>query len=132
MKIVERHDLKSKAPKINWGPDFQNMPVDKKLRYMLKFCDSFNHALDIKHQEYLKSAEAGLKQEKQIMALENNLNGLRNVWNTEVANHNTASQEFQKTIANLQTMVRSEREKLKVLRSRWYVRLADWVMRRRK
>lgn len=105
-EVIQEHKLPKGAPRINWGPDFDEKSEDEKVAFLKKFADSFNFALDLMQRERNDLAERNAHLEKQLESNRNTINTQRTMVKQSTDMVNDVKKVYQEKIGKLEQKVR--------------------------
>ena len=104
--VIVKYQLPKKAPRINWGGDFDSMPQDEKVAYLKKFADSFNHALDLMQKERNEWIEKARSMETQFLNCQTQLQTQMSFVQETVRKENEVKHAYQNKINALEEKLR--------------------------
>jgi len=104
--IVKEHGLKGKAPRINWGKDFDDRPLDEKVAYLKKFANSFNEALRMMQDERNLWHKKAVNQEAQAAHMRKQVDQQRGIMQQIVQQENETKRVYQERINALEDKIR--------------------------
>lgn len=108
--IIEKHKLAKRAPKINWGEDFEAMPNLEKVVYLKKFANSFNNALDRMQQERNDWAHKANNFENQLRAAKDEIAKQKGLSQFFIQEQNKVKEIYQAKINALEAKIRELQE----------------------
>jgi hypothetical protein len=97
-EVIEKHQLPNKAPRINWGQDFEDRPPEERVAYMKKFCNSFNTALDMMQKERNNWLKKSNHFELQVIHFQDVINRQREFIQDSVRKENETKKIYQEKI----------------------------------
>jgi hypothetical protein len=97
-RIKRLPGMRSKAPPIKWGADYQKLSLRRRLRYAENIASAMNHAADVIQTERQGLIEVARQQEKQIKQLAAELKNQGEIINSELTRANEEKQELLKKI----------------------------------
>jgi predicted nucleic acid-binding Zn-ribbon protein len=105
-EVIEEYQLPKRCPQINWGPDFEDRPLQDKVSFLKKFADSFNHALDLMQQERNALIAKCDTQEKQLVQNRSVVDQQRNLLQQATTQNNDTKQAYQTKINKLEAKLK--------------------------
>lgn len=116
---LEQLDVKiQKLKMINFGPDFEAQPADKKIRYLKKLASSMNQAADMLQTERNDLLVLVDALKKQIEYAEQNALQHKNTMNNALTAFNLENQELMKEVQKAQKTVKEKERAIDILNKR--------------
>ena len=117
-KVVRLPQMRSQAPAIRWGEEYESWPMEKRLRYAEKLASAMNHAADVLQQERNKLIELVRRQEEQIKALVLKNESQGELVHRELRSVDKEKQELYQQIVTLKALLKKQNRRIQELEGR--------------